>query len=104
MGQLARAVAELHKIQPEAFRALAAEGLGGEMGGRPVQALPALDQGRVVLCVRLGDAAARLARDAMLGSARKVEVRFVWIDGGEWSVRQREDTVNLVDQPSPPPR
>lgn len=62
----------LRQARPEALRALAE---GGEMGGRPLQALAAIDQGRVILCVRLGDAAARVARDAVLGSARKVEVR-----------------------------
>lgn len=70
MGQLARAVSELGRLRPEALRALAES-------PRPVQALAAVDQGRAILCVRLGDAAARVARDAVVGSARKVEVG-VW--------------------------
>jgi len=40
---------------------------------QPLASLPVVDQGQIILSVRLGDATARLARDALLGSARKVQ-------------------------------
>ncbi|KAM3572336.1 hypothetical protein VYU27_005635, partial [Nannochloropsis oceanica] len=40
---------------------------------RPFSSLSVVDQGKVILSVRLGDATARLARDALLGSARRVQ-------------------------------
>ncbi len=76
VDQLAKALTELVNAQPGSLLALAE----GKDSPRTLQSLAVVDQGRAILCMRLGDATARLARDALLGSARRVQAAHRYWD------------------------